>query len=207
MVVNQRNIVRRFLQAPAAVALAAAVAACAIGCADRAEPRHPQRRASTPARLSDGEIARVLLTVYEETVAQAKAAGPRLSHPDVKGFAETLRDAHEKGWDELMLVLDASAIEPEECQVVLELRQASLEIEGMVDDAPPSHVDAEFIQAESALLSYMVSLLEARLIDDAENANLRANLKIWRNRLRAQLEDARRLGQMLSDRSRMASFE
>ncbi len=205
--VNQRNALRRFYRAPAAALVGLAVAACAMGCAQRAEPREPMTPVATPARLTDGEIARVLLTVHEESVAQAKAASPRLSHPDVQLFAQTLRDEHEKGWEELMLVLDASAIEPEESEMVLELRQASLEIEGLVDDAAPSQVDAEFIQAESALLSYMVSLLEARLIDDAEDAGLRANLKVWRNRMRAQLEDAQRLGVMLSDRSRMAASE
>lgn len=181
------------------------VACCVTGCASEVVVRDPTDE-QRGVQLSDGEIARIMLTIHEETVAQARAVTPRLRSAEVQAFADSLRTDHESGWEELTLVLDAASIEPLECDEVIELRQASLDVESLVGDAPRARVDEEFIQAQSALLSYVATVFDARLLSDAQNAALRANLKTWRNRIQRELEEAQRLRELLTERSRSARF-
>jgi predicted outer membrane protein len=198
---NKRPLRRRAVALLGAVCVVCSSAACAPEVSVR--DRSGERRG---VELRDGEIARILQTIHEETISQTRGVTPRLMHPDVQSFADDLRVEHEDGWQELALVLEAAAIEPEECEAVVEIRQASLDVEGLVEDAPHSRVDEEYLEGQAALLSYAASVFDARLLADARDAQLRANLRVWRNRIQTELERARTLREALLLEARRASF-
>lgn len=180
------------------VACSGVACAAAVAARDASDDRRG-------VELRDGEIARVLQVIHEETIAQTRGATPRLTHPEVQGFADDLRIEHEDGWQELALLLEAAAIEPTECAEVLELREASFDVEGLVEDAPQGRVDEQYLEGQSALLTYAATVFDARLLVDAKDPQLRANLKVWRNRIQAEVDRARTLRELLAREARSAS--
>lgn len=188
----------------AALAAALAVASCASGCAADAGVRETVEEADQTS-LSDAEIAAILMGVHEQRVAQAKAAIPKLSDPAVKAFAQHMASDHAATQEELRLLFEAIGVEPEDSNAAMELRQASNDVTELLEDSPQASADADYIDGQIAMHTFVIHTIDKRLTPAARHPELLRALTSTRAQFAAHLEEAEKLQMMLTERKRSAS--
>jgi putative membrane protein len=147
--------------------------------------------ATAGSDLSDKEVAKVLLTIDEGEIDDAKLAQSRSKNADVKEFAKMMRAQHETNIKNTKALAKKIDSKPE----VSELSKA------LKDDAKKAHKDLKaqakkdfdkaYIDEQVKMHQTALDTLNNKLIPTAENADLKAHLEKTSATVAQHLEHAK----------------
>jgi len=164
---------------------------------DRAEGETGQiLPSSTPqqqvvsAGLSNGQIVRVNETIQNVDLAGARVVVERTKDPRVKQFAERVRDDSKRQKQATTELARGAKIAPIESAVSTDMRVKASQQLTSVELSRPEEFDRAFIEVQVEQNQERLQLMNERLIPEATDPALKAELTKSRTVLQRQLRDA-----------------
>jgi putative membrane protein len=154
---------------------------------------------STPAPLTDGQIAKVAETVDSGEIEQAREVQKKAKSPQVKKLAARLIQHHTKSKQKRQTLAKREELKLEESPVCEQLAaKAEQNLESIKAASAPSEAERTFVDAQIAQHQEVLDLLDNRLIPSAVNADLKAQLEETRKMVESHIEEARKVKQAIS---------
>jgi putative membrane protein len=182
-----------------------AIVAWAPACQKHTEP--PLTPASgaraTPALpdgyapLTDAQIAGVALAAHSSELEQARIALKKAQRKDVRDFARTLISHHERAMTESRAIENRLGLVPDDSPAASDLRASNGELVVKLSESKRQSFDREFVSAQIGNQEEILALLDARLLPEVRNGELRQKLEELRPLVESHLERARELEQKL----------
>lgn len=149
------------------------------------------------APLSDAQIAGVTAAAHSNELQQARIALRRTLRKDVRDFARMLIAHHEKAHNEGRALENRLGIEPEESSTAGDLLASNSELVVKLNDVKRRDFDREFIAAQVGNAEELLAVIDARLLPEARNGELRSAIEELRPMFESHLESARELQRKL----------
>ncbi|HEY6879125.1 MAG TPA: DUF4142 domain-containing protein [Polyangiales bacterium] len=146
-----------------------------------------------PAPLTDAQIAKVLETVDEGEIAQAKLAQKKSKNPKVKKFAAHMIQQHTKAKAKGAALAKKSKLTPEDSPVSQELSEKGAQHLATLEGAEAATFDAAYITAQAQQHQEVLSLLDTRLTPSATDAALKSLLSETRTMVETHATEAKAL--------------
>jgi putative membrane protein len=155
----------------------------------RATPTQPDGYAP----LTDAQIAGVALAAHSSELEQARIALKRAQRKEVRDFARMLIAHHEKALTESRALENRLGLVPEESPPAGDLRASNGELVALFNESKRRNFDREFVSAQVGNQEEILALLDARLLPEVRNGELRSTLEALRTVTESHLERARSL--------------
>lgn len=149
------------------------------------------------APLSDAQIAGVTAAAHANELQQARIALRRATRKDVRDFARMLIAHHEKALNESRALENRIGIEPGESPASSDLIASNSELVVKLNDVKRRDFDREFVAAQVGNAEEILALIDARLLPEARNGELRSSLEELRPMIESHLESAHELQRKL----------
>jgi putative membrane protein len=151
-----------------------------------------------PAPLTDAQIAKVLDTVDNGEIAQAKLAQKKSKNPKVKKFAAHMIQAHTKSNTKAKAWVKKAKLTPEETPVSQELSAKGQQNLSSLESADAASFDAAYIASQAQQHQEVLSLIDSRLAPGATDEQLKAFLTETRTMVETHATEAKELEGTLS---------
>jgi|GEM_PF-5771434 len=165
-------------------------------------PTRPATVTETPIAatgLSDGQIVRIAETMQNAELAEASIVSERAQDARVKEFAAQLHSDNKRFKSTTAELAKSKSLTPAESPLSADMRiKASQELTS-VELAPPEDFDKAFIDAQVQENEQMLQLLDGRLIPDASEPKLKAELTKSRAVLQRQGQEAKQIQRALQN--------
>ena len=149
------------------------------------------------APLSDDQIAGAVLAAHSAELQQARIALRRAQRKDVREFARTLIAHSEQALNEGRALESRVGLAPETSASASDLDSSNSELVIMLNDAKRADFDREFVVSQIGNHEEILALLDARLLPEVRNGELRSALEALRPIVEEHLESALTLQQKL----------
>lgn len=149
------------------------------------------------APLSDAQIAGVTAAAHSNELQQARIAMRRAVRKDVRDYARMLIAHHEKALNESRALENRIGIEPGESNAASDLLASNSELVVKLNDVKRGDFDREFVAAQVGNAEEILAVIDARLLPEARNGELRAAIEALRPMIESHLEIARELERKL----------
>lgn len=172
-----------------------------VGATGPAGTAAPSTAASTPAAaapLTDGQILKVAEAVDKGEIEQSKEVQKKAHNPQVKKLAAELIQHHTKSKQKGQTLGKKAQLTPEDSTVSSELSaKAEENLQTIKTAADAKGAETAFVDGQIRQHETVLELLNTRLIPNAMNADLKAQLEETRKMIETQIEDARRVKQAM----------
>ena len=175
-------------------ALALATAALLGGCtqpAERTASPQPSAAASTAPRVSDAEIAAIVVAANAIDVDAGRLALARSQNPEVRRFAQTMVTDHTAVNEAAAALVGRLGVTPAESQISRGLKESAQQTHARLSALQGAAFDQAYLDNEIAYHDAVIKAVDGVLIPSAANAELRAALVGARPAFQAHLEHAR----------------
>lgn len=153
---------------------------------------------STP--LTDGQIAKVAETVDTGEIEQSKEAQKRAKNPQVKQLATQLLQHHTKSKQKGDTLVKKAELTPEDSSVASDIStKAEANLLTIKNAEAPADVERAYVDAQISQHEAVLELLNTKLIPNAVNAQLKAQLEETRKMVEQHILKARKVKQALSE--------
>lgn len=149
------------------------------------------------APLSDDEIAGVALAAHSSELQQARIALRRAQRKDVREFARTLIAHSEKALNEGRALENRVGLAPATSASARDLDSSNSELVIKLNDTKRADFDREFVVSQIGNHEEILALLDARLLPEVRNGELRSALEELRPVVESHLERALELQKKL----------
>lgn len=151
-----------------------------------------------PAPLTDGQIVRVSEAVDSSEIDQAKEVQKKAKNPEVKKLAARILQQHTKNKQKAQTVAKRAQLKAEESTVATDVTTKSEEsLQSIKTAAAPSDAERAFVDGQVRQQESVLELLNTRLIPNAINADLKAQLEETRKIIEKHIEETKRVQQAL----------
>jgi predicted outer membrane protein len=140
--------------------------------------------------LSDDQIAGVTLAAHSSELQQARIALRRAKRKDVRDFAKTLIAHTEKVLNEGRALENRNGLAPQTSPSARDLYSSNSELVVKLNDVKRADFDREFVVSQIGNHEEILALLDARLLPEVRNGELRSSLEALRPIAEAHLERA-----------------
>jgi predicted outer membrane protein len=140
--------------------------------------------------LSDDQIAGVTLAAHSSELQQARIALRRAKRKDVRDFAKTLIAHTEKVLNEGRALENRIGLAPQTSPSARDLDSSNSELVVKLNDVKRADFDREFVVSQIGNHEEILALLDARLLPEVRNGELRSSLEALRPIAEAHLERA-----------------
>lgn len=158
-----------------------------------AEPPPP-----APATLTDAQIIKVLETVDNGEIEQAKVAQKKSKNPQIKKFAAHMIQAHTKAKTKGAAWAKKSKLTPEESPVSTDLTSKGTQQLEALNAADPALFDATYIAAQATQHDEVLTLINAQLEPNSQSPELKTSLGETRTMVQTHLDEAKALQEKLA---------
>lgn len=132
------------------------------------------------APLTDLQIASVAVAAHSSELQQAKIALRRATRKDVREFAKAVLAHHEKALHEVHAIGSRLGAAPEPSASASDLRSSNTELVLQLNVVERADFDRDFIVSQIGNHEELLALIDARLLPDARNPELRSALEALR---------------------------
>lgn len=181
----------KLIQVPA---LALAAAALLSGCsrpAERTASPQPSPAASAAPRVSDAEIAAIVVAANAIDVEAGRLALARSQNPEVRRFAQTMVTDHTAVNEAAAALVGRLGVTPAENQISRSLQEGAQQTHARLSALQGAAFDQAYLDNEIAYHDAVIKAVDGVLIPSAANAELKAALVGARPAFQAHLEHAR----------------
>ena len=163
----------------------------ASGCAKSAQVVEAPKAVSSGERVSDANVAAILLAANNADIAYANMALAKASNPGVKAFAQTMVNDHSGVNKAVTDLVTRLSLTPVENSVSLDLRDNAEVIRDRLRDRDGTDFDREYIINEIEYHNSILKTMDDMLLPSALNGELRTLLRNTRLAITAHLEHAK----------------
>ncbi len=143
--------------------------------------------------ISDGEIAKVLMTINEAEVDAAKIAKDKATNPEVKAFAKMMMDEHKKNDKDTEKLVKKLKSDAKKSDISDSLKTNSKNANDELKKADKGAFDKAYIGHQITMHEQALEKLNTMLIPGAKDAELKAHLEKTRGAVQSHLEHAKTL--------------
>jgi putative membrane protein len=172
-------------------ALLLSVALIASACGGSAKVVDAPRTVSSSERVSDANIAAILVAANNADIAYANMALAKASSPSVKAFAQTMINDHGGVNKAVADLVTRLSLTPVENSVSLDLRDNAEAIRDRLRDKDGTEFDREYLNNEIEYHNTLLKTLDDMLLPSALNGEIRTLLRNTRLAVAAHLEHAK----------------
>lgn len=147
--------------------------------------------AAPSARLTDPQIAAIVVTANQIDIDNGKLAVSRTSNPDVKAFAERMMADHASVNQAAVELVTRLGVTPEETATSRGLKSDADQKRQAMSALSGAEFDRAYVDNEVAYHEAVINVLDTALIPNAQNAELKQTLEGVRPAFLAHLEHAR----------------
>lgn len=144
-------------------------------------------------RLSDAEIAGILVAANQGQIELNRLAVQKASSPEVRQFAQQMIDEHGEAGDNATALLNRLGVTPAETEASRNLRRNNQQTVEVLRKWEGEEFDRTFMNHEVTVHEFLSDTLENQLIPSARNRELRNFLTEVNRSVEHHLSDARRL--------------
>ena len=144
-------------------------------------------------KLSDGQIAAVLMTVDEGEIEQAQAALQRATDPEVRAFATHMVDQHTASKQAGTQLASQTGLKPLESPKSSELRANAAQQLERLNAADEANFDITYVSGQIEQHAAVLKLIEDQLLPAVNQPGLRDHLQNARGMVQEHLDRARQL--------------
>jgi putative membrane protein len=161
-----------------------------------APPPTPAETAATPPPppaekpLTDGQIAKIVITANTGEIEQAKLALTKAKSPRVKKFAQTMIQHHGESNKNAEKLLAKSGMAQEDVEIAQKLQADSQALVDSWKDLKGAEFDAAYMAAQVKEHQDVLAMFDAKLIPQAKNEELKKELTSFRPKIEMHLKDA-----------------
>jgi putative membrane protein len=144
-----------------------------------------------PGRLSDADVAGIVVAANEGEIQQGNAAASRATNADVRNFAQMMVSDHTNALNAARDLAGRNNMTPAENDTTAALRSGTQQTIQSLGTYSGTAFDRTYMQTQVDLHQWLLSVMDSHLIPSARNADLRAQLTTQRASVAAHLERAR----------------
>lgn len=160
---------------------------------NEAPPTVPATGVVAMDKLSDGQIAAVLMTVDDGEIQQAQSALQRATDPEVRAFATHMIDQHTASKQAGAQLASQTGLRPVESPKSRELQaDASQQLERL-NSADQANFDITYVSGQIEQHTAVLKLIEDQLLPAVNQPGLRDHLQTARGMVQEHLERARQI--------------
>jgi putative membrane protein len=152
-------------------------------------------KTATMPILSDGQIAKVLVTLNESEVDLAKDAKSKTKNKDVKEFANMMITQHTGNEKDTKYLAKKDSISLADSDVIKDLKNDCKDSKKQLSEA--SAFDKVYVSQQVTMHQKALDLIDSNLLPNVKNADLRAHLEKTREAVATHLDHAKVLQQKL----------
>jgi putative membrane protein len=152
--------------------------------------------------FSNAQILEIAATVDEGEIAQAKVIQKRSENPPVKEFARHMQTQHTLSKRDANYLAKTSQITPEESALARDIKEEGERKLNILEKAAPRDVDRVYLSSQIDQHTRVLQLLDAHLIPNATDAELRAQLEQSRAMVARHLAEAQEMWRELEQQKR-----
>jgi putative membrane protein len=153
--------------------------------------------AGSPAALNDAQILKVLSTANAGEVSVAQVAKPALQNSAVVSFAQMMIDGHGAANGQTLALVSSKHIAPEPSDASESLEADTAAVISTLSMTTPAAFDKVYIGSQITMHQQVLSLIDARLLPDASDADLKALLGTLRTAVETHLSTAQTINSSL----------
>ena len=156
------------------IALAVPLAMAAFSSRGHAQATMPKTK---PMTISDTQIAKVLLTINDGEIDQAKTAKSHAQNQAVKDFANMMNDQHQANTKETKDIAKKNKINPEDSDLAKSLKEEAKTMNNDLKRQEKMAFDKAYIKDQIAAHEKALATLKDTLIPSAQNPEFKAHLE------------------------------
>lgn len=150
--------------------------------------------ANPPAAvLTDGEIAKILLTVNDGEIDMAKTAKRKAKNDEVKHFADMMVDAHKENMKDTKKIAKAEKLDTKKSDTSKSVEEEAKSAQKDLKKAAKNDYDKNYIHTQVMMHEKALALITDTLIPNAKSAMLKDHLQRTRTAVEGHLSEAREL--------------
>jgi putative membrane protein len=154
------------------------------------------KTATAPATvLTDGQIAKILVTINEGEIDQAKKAESKSKNEDVKEFAKTMIKQHKENEKMTKEIAKKDSIKMEDSAMVTDLENECKVSRQQLKEA--SAFDKTYVGQQVTMHQKALDIINQDLLPNAKNSDLRTHLEKTKEAVMTHLDHAKALQQKL----------
>jgi putative membrane protein len=153
-------------------------------------PARPQSASRRSERLSDGNIAAMVLALNNTDISYGRLAPGRAERDDIRRFAERMLTDHTGVNQKLNTLLQKLDLEAEDNVASLDMRDESAEKRDLMRELSGYQFDSTYIENEVAYHRKFLTALDNVMLPGARNAELKALLTAIRPAVASHLAHA-----------------
>jgi putative membrane protein len=154
--------------------------------------------ANAEDKLTDGEIAQILLTANSIDVGNGELAKDRATNADVKNFAQRMVNDHNDNNKKVQELLKKINLDLEDNKISQKLTADAGKALNDLKDLNKEDFDKRYIKAEIELHEQVIDLAESKLVPNVKNQELKSLLEKTHPILKSHLEHAKRVLESLN---------
>lgn len=178
------------------------ICAVGLGCASTSSTSSTSsERRSEPAKLTDPQIAAIVVTANRIDIENGQLALSRSENDDVRGFAERMIEDHQSVNQSATELVTRLGVTPEESDTSRKLASDAKRTRERLSQLSGTEFDRAYVDNEVAYHEAVIGMLDSTLIPNAMNPELKSMLVGVRPAFVAHLEHARSIQRTLSGHS------
>jgi putative membrane protein len=151
---------------------------------------------TTPATvLSDGQIAKILVTINKGEIDQAKKAESKSKNKDVQDFAKMMISQHKDNEKMTKEIAKKDSIKMEDSTMVKDLENECKVSEQQLKEA--AAFDKIYVSLQVTMHQKALEIINQDLLPNAKNSDLRTHLEKTKEAVMTHLDHAKALQQKL----------
>ncbi len=156
-------------------------------------PSAARRAAPSEAALTDAEVAKILETVNRGEVAQAELAIAKADDPEVRDYAERMRDEHRRALERGQQVARTMDTPPRPSELDQQLFEEGQRTMATLEGVEGAAFDRQYLDAQVATHRKVLELIDGVLLPSVQSEQLRAEIEAVRPIIASHLDHAERI--------------
>jgi putative membrane protein len=153
--------------------------------------------AGAAATLNDAQILKVLSTANTGEVSVAQVAKPALQNAAALSFAQMMIEEHGAANGQTLALVSSKHLAPEPSEVSESLEADTASVISKLSTTLPAAFDKTYISSQVTMHQQVLNVIDARLIPDASDADVKALLATLRTSVATHLSAAQAINTSL----------
>jgi putative membrane protein len=149
--------------------------------------------AANEAKLNDGQIAKILMTVDEGEIDAGELAEDKAQSPEVKDFAKMMITQHKQNKKDTKGLAEHNKLDAKKSDLMKQIEQDNKSAKRSLKEAEGKNFDKTYVDAMVAGHEKALQLLDNSLLPAAQNTDLRNHLTKTREAVAMHLDHAKKL--------------
>ncbi len=149
-----------------------------------------ERQAKTEKPLSDAEVLSVAETAHKGEIQMADIALKKGSSPEVKQFANMMKNMHQQGLDSGKKLAQKANLSPAESDATTTLKTETEKTVTELKDKKGKDFDRTYMDAQVKAHKDVLEMIDNRLLPSAQNADVKAMVSTMRTQVAEHLTKA-----------------